>query len=387
MVRPKFSGRFEWAQNSNRLSRLVAGKRASGAPVLDLTVSNPTRVELDYPDWILPALADPAGLTYDPAPAGLLRAREAVSRYYASRGERVEPEQVILTASTSEAYSFLFKLLADPGDRVLAPKPSYPLFDYLGRLDGIELGSYQLHYDGRWWLDVESLEAAITPRSKAILAVSPNNPTGSCPRPEEWATVTQMCEQRALALIVDEVFSDFRFGGNDAVNSDNMLVFRLNGLSKILGLPQMKLAWIVVEGDPEQRAAAIEALEIIADTYLSVATPVQLAAAGWLDRRERVQGPIRERLRENLATLEKVTQSSAVELLTPEGGWSAVIRLPRTRTEEEWVLDLLASDNTLVQPGYFFDFEAEAYIVVSLLTPPEEMSKGIGRVVAAASGG
>ena len=387
MVRPKFSGRFEWAQHPNRLSRLVARKRASGAPVLDLTVSNPIRVGLHYPDWILPALADPAGLVYDPNSAGLLRAREAVSRYYASRGARVEPEQVVLTASTSEAYSFLFKLLADPGDRVLAPKPSYPLFDFLGRLDGIELGHYQLRYEGGWWLDVASLKAAITPRTKAILAVSPNNPTGSCLRTEEWDQIVAICERNKLAFIVDEVFADFRFIGNDTVSSDNTLVFRLNGLSKILALPQMKLAWIVVEGDPEQRAAAIEALEIIADTYLSVATPVQLAAGKWLERRESVQRALLERLRENLAILEKVMQGSAVELLPPEGGWSAVIRLPRTRTEEEWVLDLLASDNTLVQPGYFFDFEAEAYIVVSLLTPPEEMSKGIGRVVAAASGG
>jgi alanine-synthesizing transaminase len=325
-------------------------------------------------------------MVYEPASAGLDRTRSAVASYYASRGLNVDPDQIVLTASTSEAYSYLFKLLTDPGDAVAAPRPSYPLFEFLTRMDGVRLQHYSLRYEKGWWLDTASLENAISDRTRAILAVNPNNPTGSYLTKSEIGTLLEICGKRSLALIVDEVFSDYAIGPRTHAipaveTSDKCVVFTLNGLSKVLCLPQMKLGWIVVNGPRQARVEALRRLEIIGDTYLSVSTPVQLAAIGWMQQRNSIQAPVRRRLEDNLAFLQEAVRGSPCDVLDVEGGWYTVLQLPRTRTEEQWVLELLEQDSVLVQPGFFFDFEAEAFIVMSLLTPEPTWREGIRRLI------
>jgi alanine-synthesizing transaminase len=385
-----FSSRFHWNLQPNRITRALEEKRRLGVRLLDLTESNPTRAGFDYPAEIVQALADPRILRYDPAPAGLREAREAVARYYAGRGIAVEPERILLTASTSEAYAYLFKLLADPGDEVLVPRPSYPLFEYLATMESVKVRSYPLVYYGNWQIDWEGLAAAITERSRAIVLVNPNNPTGSFMKSGELERLTALSVdpggELQIALISDEVFSDYAFGADaeraaSVASVDSGLAFALSGLSKIAGLPQMKLGWIVAAGAPEQQSRAVERLEWIADTYLSVGTPVQCAAARLLAAGESVREQIRKRTAENLAFAREALRGSDASLLSVEGGWYATLQVPRLRSEEEWVLELLERANTVVQPGYFFDFDSEAYLVVSLLTLRAVFEEGLNRLI------
>ena len=376
-----FSSRLRWNLAPNPLARLIGEKRASGARILDLTESNPTHAGLTYSaDEILSALASRDALTYDPNPAGMLRAREAVAGYY---DHRVSPDRILLTASTSEAYGFLFKLLADPGDEVLVPRPSYPLFEFLAELESVRVVQYPLVYDHGWMIDFAALEHAIGPRTRAIVIVNPNNPTGSFLKLHEL----QQLANYKLAIISDEVFTDFAFGPDPRrvttlAGQNDILAFSLSGLSKIAGLPQMKLGWIVVSGPEGERTAAYSRLELIADTYLSVATPVQCAAAALIETRVSIQDQIRRRTTANLAALRDRIKSTAFGLLDVEGGWYAILQAPRIRSEEEWALELLRRENVLVQPGYFYDFDREAFLVLSLLTPEEIFSEGLSRLLA-----
>ena len=413
-----FSNRFKWNLEINQLARLIDAKRQAGAPILDLTEANPTRAGLTYPAAeILGALAQDGAMFYEPAPRGLLRAREAVAGYYAERSLCVDPAHLCLTASTSEAYAYLFKLLCDQGDNVLVPQPSYPLFDFLAALEGVELRPYALEYQHPrgWRIDFDSLQSALTPQTRAVMLVNPNNPTGSFVKVAEVADLNRLCQQHGLALIVDEVFSDYGLSceystgsGSDRgaalvsdaknsvasalgtapagalqhslVENEAALTFVLSGFSKILALPQMKLGWIVTNGPAELRREAEERLELIADTFLSVGAPVQHAAAAWLSLRVSLQQQISARTAENLRWLAALVESSPCRLLTVEGGWYATLEVPRRVSEEELILRLLAEDDVLVHPGYFFDFQREAYLVLSLLTPPEVFRTAASRL-------
>ena len=376
-----FSSRLQWDSQPNPLSILLAEKRRSGAAILDLTESNPTRAGLDYPGGeLLAALADSRALLYDPDPRGLLAAREAVAQYYAQRGVPVAASRILLTASTSEAYSYLFKLLADPGDEILVPRPSYPLFDYLAAMESVQVVQYPLRYDGIWHIDFGALASAITPRTRAIVVVNPNNPTGSYLKRIEW----ERLQTFGLPILSDEVFSDFAFAADSTrlathTGSSDVLTFSMSGLSKIAGLPQMKLGWIVAGGP--NHATALDGLEWIADTFLSVATPVQWALPRTLAASVTVQEQIRCRTRANLEHLLECAAGTSCRCLPAEGGWYAVLEVPRIRTEEEWALCLLAESDVLVQPGFFYDFEAEAFLVLSLLTPPTTFAEGLRRIL------
>jgi len=377
-----FSSRLQWDSQPNTLSILLAEKRRSGAVILDLTESNPTRAGFNYPgEELLAALADSRGLLYNPDPHGLLAAREAVVEYYAQRGVDVPASRILLTASTSEAYSYLFKLLANPGDEILVPRPSYPLFDYLAAMESVCVRQYPLDYDGVWHIDFDALASAITPRTRAIVVVNPNNPTGSYLKRAEW----ERLQTFGLPILSDEVFSDFAFAPDSARvatltgASDDALTFSMSGLSKIAGLPQMKLGWIVA-GGPDH-AAALAGLEWIADTFLSVATPVQWALPRILAASGAVQEQIRRRTRGNLLHVVENAAGSACRCLHVEGGWYAILQVPRIRSEEEWAISLLADSDVLVQPGYFYDFEEEALLVLSLLTPPAIFAEGLRRIL------
>ncbi len=385
MATPPFSHRLAWHAPENALARAVAARRAAGLPLADLTEGNPTRAGLAYPPALADALADPRALAYSPAPRGLAEAREAVAAYYGGRGLAVDEERLLLTASTSEAYGFLFKLLADPGDALAAPQPSYPLFDYLAALESVTLAPYRLRFDGAWWLDVDDLARAVGPQTRAILLVHPNNPTGSFLKRDEREALVALAEARGLALIVDEVFGDYPFASDPArvpsfVDEERVLTFVLSGLSKVAGLPQLKLGWIHVGGPEAVRAAAEARLELIADTYLSVGAPVQHAAPSLLAHGAQVRAAIAGRTAASLAAARAAVAGTAVEVLAVEGGWYATLRVPRIRSEEQWTLDLVAA-GVLVQPGYFFDFPEEAYLVVSLLTPPPVLAEGLRAVV------
>jgi alanine-synthesizing transaminase len=383
-----FSSRLDWAAASNPLARLLDKKRSSGVEILDLTESNPTTAGFKYSsDQVLDALADPRSLRYEPAPAGIMAARRAISGYYS---ERIPPERILLTASTSEAYGFLFKLLANPGDEVLAPRPSYPLFDFLAGLESVRVVQYPLVYQGGWSIDMEALAARITPRTCAIVTVNPNNPTGSFLKQGELAQLAALCREHQLAIISDEVFSDYSLAEDaervrSLIDMEDVLTFCLSGLSKVAGLPQLKLGWIAVSGPQALSKQALDGLELIADTYLSVGAPVQWAAASLLASRDGMQAQILARVRQNLGLLRsRIGADSPWRVLDVEGGWNAVIQAPRIHTEEEWVMTLLDEDNVLVQPGFFYDFEREAYLVLSLLTPSGIFGEGVGRILARA---
>jgi aspartate/methionine/tyrosine aminotransferase len=380
-----FSSRLHWDAQPNRLSQLLETKRHSGSRVLDLTESNPTRAGFAYSPGIVGCFTDLRALTYDPRPAGAPEAREAVAAYYAARGERVSPDRILMTASTSEAYAYLFKLLANPGDHVLVPRPSYPLFEYLANMESVEARQYPLLYDGGWSIDLEALARAVTPRTRAIVLVNPNNPTGSYVKRAELAALTRVAAMRNIALIADEVFADYAFASDAgrvttlAVVED-CLAFSMSGLSKVAGLPQMKLGWIVASGPAPLRDEAIRKLEWIADTYLSVGTPVQYAAARLLEAGEDVARQIRERTARNLAWAREALGGTPAGILQVEGGWYATIQLARIRSEEEWVLELLDRYDVLAQPGFFYDFESEAFLVVSLLTEEDVFREGVKRL-------
>ena len=372
----RLSSRVPPGAARNELTRSLARVRASGASVADLTESNPTRVELPYPDSLLAPLGQSRGLLYEPAPLGVPEARKAVASDQRRRGVTVEPDHVVLTASTSEAYSWLFKLLCEPGESVLVPRPSYPLFDYLARGEGVATHPYGLRFHGRWEVDLSTVESA-PPDVKALVAVSPNNPTGSYLDAREAHALQDVCRRRGWALIVDEVFADYPLETTgpaprtDWAVGAPVLTFSLGGASKTLGLPQVKLGWVIAGGPDADRRAALDGLEHVADTFLSVSTPVQLAAGDLLSAGGAVRHAIHARVRENLASARQIASAfPACTVLPVEGGWTAIVRVPALRPEEDLVLSLLQREHVLVHPGYFFDFESEAFLVVSLLPQP-----------------
>ncbi len=378
----------------NRIGRAARRLRAARAKIIDLTESNPTRVGFRFPPGLLCGTAGQAIRVYRPAPLGLPAARAAVAAHLARPGRLVAPERVALTASTSEAYGFLFKLLCDPGDEVLVPRPSYPLFEHLTRLEGVRALPYALDHHGRWELDLGGLRAALTPRARAVLLVNPNNPTGSFVSPDEVEAVARICRERDLALVSDEVFGAYSMNGAAPAPSvldrrrPDVLAFSLGGLSKAVGLPQLKLGWMVVDGPAAVVERALAGLELIGDTYLSVAAPVQLAAGTLLAEGAAVTAQIAARVRANYAALRRrVARHPALRLPPVDGGWYAVLQIPATEPEETVVLELLERDRVLVHPGYFFDFPREAFLVVSLLPAPEAFEAGIARVLARAAGG
>ena len=380
-----FSDRLNWDQRPNRIATLLADKRQAGIRVLDLTESNPTRAGLSYPDAdILASLADEHALHYDPSPAGLLPAREAVAGYYRGRGLSIQAERILLTASTSEAYAYLFKLLANPGDEILAPRPSYPLFEFLAGLESVAIRQYPLRYDGVWHVDFDALEHAVTPRTRAIVVVNPNNPTGSFLKRDELERLEALAVRHSLAILSDEVFLDYALIDDPErvstlAGDRRALTFSMSGLSKIAGLPQMKAGWIVASGPGSN--VALQALELVADTYLSVSTPVQVALPRLLSLSGGIIEQIGQRAASNLVHLRDAVRDSVATLLRVEGGWYAVLQIPRTRTEEEWTLKLLAECNVLVQPGFFYDFESEAFLVLSLLTESATFGEGLTRLL------
>jgi len=383
-----FASRTAWKLSPNRLAIALERLKQSGKEVFDLAASNPTTVGLQYDEpSIFQALTQPEVLRYSPDPKGRLSARQAVTHYYVSRGDRPpNPDDMILTASTSEGYAFIFRLLCEPGDEVLSPAPSYPLFEYLASLNDVRTVPYQLFYDHGWHLDLRSIEDSITPRTRAIIVVHPNNPTGSYVADSARDALNELCSRRRIALLVDEVFLDYQLAEaprRSLVGNHEALTFTLSGLSKICALPQMKLAWIVASGPKEAVHASMERLEIIADTFLSVSAPIQAAAPVLLAGRNAIQDQLCHRLRHNLSELDaQLARQKACTRLDVEGGWSVVLRVPATGSDEEMALSLMEQHSVLVHPGHFFDFPQEGHLVLSLIVPPEEFAEGVRRMLA-----
>ena len=390
----RFSKRTEWNTEESELARAHRERVGAGLPMADLTASNPTRCGFDYPEDLLTSLGDAEAFDYDPNPRGSLRAREAVCSYYAAHQVAVNADQVILTTSTSEAYSYLFKLFCDPGDTVLVPQPSYPLFDFLADAEVVTLAHAPLVYDHGWQLDMHGLRESITPRTRAVVLVHPNNPTGHFMKKKETRELEAICREYGLALIVDEVFLDYPLPGH-ARSADSFAGFGLeiptfivSGISKICALPQMKAAWLVAVGPGCDEALA--RLEVIADTYLSMNAPVQRALPVWLASRERIQKQIRDRVKVNLAALDRALGDQTegevlVNRLEVEGGWYAVLRIPATRSDEETVRELLDL-GVWVHPGYFFGMPPKGWLVLSLLGLPEEIARGVAIILGAVLG-
>jgi len=382
-----FSKRTDWKLTHNRFTETQHQLEKSGRAVLDLTVSNPTRVGVQHDERIFQSLLNPKALDYDPQPKGMLSAREAVVNYYRDqyKGSDFDPESLILTTSTSEGYSYVFRLLCNPQEEILVPKPSYPLFEFLADLQDVKLVPYPLLYDHGWQIDFPSLNNAVTSKTRAVVLVHPNNPTGSYVSQSEQNALNKFCNEHGLALIVDEVFLDYShdaarrptFAANNAA-----LTFTLSGLSKISALPQMKLAWIVTSGPGEQVHAAMQRLEVIADTYLSVNAPIQLATAVLLDQRRIVQSFLLTRLQVNLEEFDQqLSRQKLCVRLHVEGGWYAVLRVPVTQSDEDLAIAIMKNLSVLVHPGHFYDFASDGYLVVSLITEPKEFSEGIKRVL------
>lgn len=375
-----FSKRTEWDTEESVLAKAHRRRIEAGLPIADLTASNPTRCGFVYDEQLLDVLKDPRALDYDPQPLGLLQAREAVCAYYADHCAQVKPDQVALTTSTSEAYSFLFRLLCNPGDEIVVPQPGYPLFDFLAGLDDVTLKSAPFVYDHGWQIDPEGFRRSITEKTRAIVLVHPNNPTGHFTKPWEAEELAILCREHKLSLIVDEVFLDYGFGvkgSSFAAGMEGVPVHVVSGLSKIAGLPQMKAAWIVTTG-PGQREAMAR-LEVIADTFLSMNAPVQWAMRGWLAGREGIQRQIRERVLGNLAELDRqLARQKTVTRLVIEGGWYATLRIPALESDEATVLALL-EHGVWVHPGYFFGMDASGWLVLSLLGKPDDMCTGVTR--------
>ncbi len=383
-----FSRRTEWDLSPNRISATLSACRESGRRILDLTETNPTRCGLGPPaEALASAISRGAAAAYEPDPMGDPAARASLAADYRARGVAVPADRLLLTASTSEAYAHLFRLLANPGDNVLVPTPSYPLFEHLADISDVTLGRYPLTRSLDFAIDLDALVTRVDDRTRAILVVNPGNPTGTWIKRGEAAALHALCRDRAIALISDEVFSDFPFAEDpDRVATlagpAPALTFALNGLSKMLALPQLKLSWIAVGGPEPAAREAICRLELISDTFLSVNTPVQRALPELLAMRGPIQRTIRERLAANRRTLaDRVVAHPACRLPATEGGWSALIEVPRTRTEEEWVIRALKSDGVLVHPGFFFNFDAEGMLVLSLLPPPEVFAEGVERLL------
>jgi alanine-synthesizing transaminase len=387
-----FSRRLAWSVPENRLAAAEREARDRGTPLLDLTLSNPTQAGLPYPAaTIAEAFVDPAIARYQPSPRGLPAARAAVAGDFARRGVAVDPERIFITASSSESYGLLFKLLADPGQAVLVPEPSYPLFDYLARLEGLEPRPYRLAFDGRWHIDFSTVTMD---GAAALVVVSPNNPTGSYLAESDWDRLGDLAARAGVALIADEVFADFPLAPPaDAVTASAArpgpaLAFSLGGLSKACGLPQMKLGWIAASGPDALVRPALANLELVADTYLSAGTPVQVALPRLLQIGAEIRAAILDRLRRNRRALaDRLGPDSPCTLLPTEAGWSAILRVPETQSDEEWSLRLLGQAGVLVQPGYFFDLRLGATLVVSLLTAPADFDQGIDCLLATVTTG
>ncbi len=412
-----FSDRTNWKLTRNRLTDALEKARASGATILDLTVSNPTRAGLRYDEAaILGALSSPQATDYDPQPKGLRQAREAVAAYYGGEPSRgghsngglhsFDPEHLLLTTSTSEGYSYIFRLLCNPGDELLVPKPSYPLFEFLADLEDVKLVPYPLIYDHGWQMDFPSLEKAVTPRTRGVVVVHPNNPTGSYVQAHELNSLNKFCREHGLALIADEVFLDYQLGVGTAAPgcpversstaspsstgsiarhptftaNEDVLTFTLSGLSKISALPQMKVAWIAVSGPPADTAPAMARLEVIADTYLSMNAPLQWATPVLLDQRTSLQNQLLDRVRANLAELDRqLAAQRTCERLDVQGGWYAILRVPVTKSDEDLAIELLQNNSVLVHPGHFYDFPSDGYLVLSLITSTRTSSEGVGQ--------
>lgn len=373
----------------NATTRTLDALRRRGIDVIDLTMSNPTRAGFDYPADLLAPLASPEALAYEPQAMGLWPAREAVAADFARRGLTVAATRVALTASTSEAYAWLFKLLCDPGDAVLIPQPGYPLFEHLAMLESIEARPYRLEYHGHWRIDLDGLEGAIEERTRAVVVVSPNNPTGSFLHRDDLARLDSLCAARNLMLIGDEVFADFPLApaphAVSVLETREAVVCSLGGLSKTAGLPQIKVGWIAFGGPSSKLDALMPAYELVADTFLSVSTPAQVALPHLLAAGASVRAQIQARTARNLQRLrEALAAAPQVSLLQVEAGWSATLQIPSFRSEEALVIEMLTADHVLVHPGYFFDFEREAFLVVSLLAAPDDFDRGIARVLARA---
>ncbi len=382
-----FSQRTDWKLAPNRYTEACERFRAEGRVALDLTASNPTCVNLAYDaPTILKSLSAPESLRYQPEPKGLLSARKAVAEYYHSLAAEVSPDRILLTTSTSEAYSFVFRLLCDSGDEVLVPVPSYPLFQFLADLQDVKLVPYQLLYDHGWQIDLRGLEKKLTERSRAVLVVHPNNPTGSYVSPKEMRALNWLCARRRMAVVADEVFLDYTLEGaahGSFAKNSRALTFTLSGLSKLAGLPQMKAAWLVTSGPEELAAQAMARLEIIADTFLSMNTPVQLALPTLLAQRSAFQQQLRVRLRANLKELDRqLAKQTLIERLEVEGGWYVPLRVPATRSDEDLAIELLERQSVLVHPGHFYDFPGDGYLVLSLLPTREDFRNGVQRVLA-----
>ena len=381
----RFSNRTNWNTEESELARAHRARICAGLPIADLTASNPTRCGFEYDANLLAPLADPRALDYDPHPLGMRTAREAVCGYYRDHGVAVSPDQIVLTTSTSEAYSYLFRLLCDPGSEILAAQPGYPLFDYLATLDDVQMKAAPFVYDHGWQIDPEGFRRAITPATRAIVLVHPNNPTGHFTKDWEARELAALCREFGLALIVDEVFLDYAFDSvgrpaSFAAGLEGVSVFAVSGLSKIAGLPQMKAAWIVATG-PDWKPA-MERLEVIADTFLSMNAPVQWALPAWLAGRAGIQEQIRSRVRANLAALDaQLVRLKSVRRLEVEGGWYAVLRIPSLQPDIKTVHELLER-GIWVQPGQFFGMPEAGRLVVSLLGPEAEFSDGLRRLEA-----
>ena len=385
----RWSARTQWDLGETPWARHLARLRGAGAPLFDLTASNPTECGFVYDaEATLAPLQAAQSLHYHPDPRGLQTAREAVSRYYLDLGTVVSPERIFLTTSTSEAYSFLFRLLCDPGDEVLIGVPGYPLFDFLAQLDDVSLVPYQLFYDHGWHLDFETIRRAMTPRTRAIVIVHPNNPTGHFTRAADRLALQALCRQHGLALIVDEVFLDYgpeqnvesRCEPSFASGDHPVPTFVLSGLSKVAALPQMKASWLVCLGPAQAGDVedALNRLEVIADTFLSMSAPIQAAMPAWLQQRALLQEQIRQRVANNLAALDCMLGSqSLMTRLEVEAGWYAILRLPALQGDEKTALDLLVRLGVVVHPGGFFGFVGDGWLVLSLLGPELEFASGV----------
>lgn len=383
-----FADRTKWNLESNRLSAALAKHRAEGKRVIDLTISNPTECGFEYDGTaILDALKNISALRYEPDARGLEMARRAVSSYYAERDDKIAPNDMFLTTGTSEGYSFVFRLLCNPGDEVLVPTPSYPLLDFLAEIQDVKLVRYPLVYDHGWQIDFHALEGAITSRTRALVVVHPNNPTGHFTKRAEIVRLNEMCAPREIALIADEVFLDFALGQERAVSfatNAAALTFTMSGLSKISGLPQMKLAWLIVSGPANLKTQAIARLEVIADTYLSMNAPVQLAASVLMDQRREFQRQLMGRVWKNLSELDRqLAAQKTCARMEIEGGWYAVLRVPATRSDEDLAIELLNARGVFVHPGHFYDFASDGHLVVSLIAAAQEFAEGMNLLLRA----
>lgn len=389
-IKRMFAERTNWNLDSNRLSSALAAHRASGKPLLDLTMSNPTECGFHYDEHaIRGALSNPDTLRYEPNAKGIASARSAVAQYYAERGAAVSVDDIFLTTSTSEAYSFAFRLLCNPGDEILVPCPSYPLFDFLADIHDVKLIRYPLRYDHAWQIDFNAIEEAITARTRGIIVVHPNNPTGNYVKSAEMKQLSAICAAREVALIADEVFLDFSLvekrPASFAANTGE-LTFTLSGVSKISGLPQMKASWLIVNGLEKWKAQAIARLEVIADTYLSMNAPVQLALPFFMSQRTAFQEQLMARIRKNLEELDRqLAMQQACFRLSIEGGWYAILCGSRLRDEEEFAVALLRENGVHVHPGHFYDFSEPGRLMLSLITPQKDFGDGVSLLLAKAN--